>query len=105
MPNSHSTSITDPTQIQPTEEDAVQIHLHNPDFIQTLYGRLHLAKADYIQSLKALQQLKSDGEYEADDIVELETWKNESRANVDKLRTMLNEALEKSTDAPSLIHV
>ena len=89
MPNSPSTS----SAVKPTEEDAVQIHLHNPDNIQTLYGRLHLAKADYIQCLQALQKMKSDGGYEADDVVELETWKNESRANVDKLRTMLNEAL------------
>ena len=104
MPNSPSTSSIDQTQIQPTGEGAVQIHLHNPDAVQILYGRLHLAKADFIQSLQALQQLKNDGAYEANDIGELETWKSESRANVDKLRIMLNEELEKSTDAPSLFH-
>lgn len=100
MPNSPSTISAD--QIQSTAEGAVQIHLHNPDRIQTLYGQLHLAKADYIQSLQALQQMKSHGRYEADDIVELKSWRSESRANVDKLRTMLNKALEESTDSPAL---
>lgn len=80
MPNSPSTISVDQTQIQSTAaEGAVQIHLHNPDRIQTLYGQLHLAKADYIQSLQALQQMKSNGGYEADDIVELESWRSESR--------------------------
>ena len=102
MPNSPSTSSADQTQIQSTAEGAVQIHLHNPDRIQTLYGQLHLAKADYIQSLQALQQMRSNGGYEADDIVELESWRSESRANVDKLRTMLNKALEESADLPAL---
>ena len=102
MPNSPSTISVDQTQIQSTAaEGAVQIHFHNPDFIQILYGQLHLAKADYIQSLQALQQMKSNDGYEADDIVELESWRSESRANVHKLRTMLNKALEESTESPA----
>ena len=107
MPTSPSTSSQDLIPIKSAEEDAVQIHLHNPDPVEILYGRLHLAKADYIQSLQALQQMKCNGGHEADEIVELEIWKSESRANVNKFRTMLNKALEKSNDAdpPALIHV
>ena len=101
MTNSPSTSSADQTQIRSTK-GAVQIHFHNPDRIQTLYGQLHLAKADYIQSLQALQQMRSNGGYEADDIVELESWRSESHANVDKLRIMLNKALEESADLPAL---
>lgn len=79
--------------------------MHNVDRIQTLYGRLHLAKADYIHCLQALQKLKSDATCDNEDIKELENWKAESRTNVDTLRAMLAKALEedRSASVPSSV--
>ena len=91
MPSSPSPSSPIPLN---DSEDAVQIHIHNADAIQTLYGRLHLAKADYINNLQAIQKMKADGGYDAEDIAEIVMWKDESKANVDMLRSLLKKAME-----------
>ena len=76
------------------DRDDTKMQSKPSDRIQMLYSRLHMAKADYIQTIEALEKMKNDGEYDTDDMARLERWKAESCANVERCHSLLNRALD-----------
>ena len=77
-----------------TDRDDTKMQSKPSDQIQMLYSRLHMAKADYIQTIEALDKMKNDEEYDTDDMARLERWKAESCANVERCHSLLNRALD-----------
>mmetsp|Transcript_11527 Transcript_11527/g.24957 ORF Transcript_11527/g.24957 Transcript_11527/m.24957 type:complete len:410 (-) Transcript_11527:8-1237(-) len=68
--------------VAPKEEDPVT----------SLYGRLELAKADYLSNIKTIREMTVDG-FPEEDIAEYERWKDEAKANVNQLRRALSIVL------------
>ena len=77
------------------DRDDTKIQCRPSDRIQILYCRLHMAKADSIQTIEALEKMKNDGGYDLGDMDRLKKWKAESCANVDRCHSLLNRALVK----------
>ena len=77
-----------------TDRDDTKMQSKPSDQIQMLYSRLHMAKADYIQTIEALDKMKNDEEYDTDDMARLERWKAESCANVERCHSLLNRAVD-----------
>ena len=80
------------------DRDDTKVQSRPSDRIQILYNRLHMAKADYIQTIEALEKMKNDGEYDADDMDRLQRWTTESCANVDRCRSLLNRASDEEAE-------
>ena len=80
------------------DRDDTKIQCRPSDRIQTLYSRLHMAKADSIQTIEALEKMKNDGGYDLGDMDRLKKWKAESCANVDRCHSLLNRALVKESE-------
>ena len=66
------------------------------DPVTALYGRLELAKADYLSNIKTIHGMTVDG-FPEEDIAEYERWRDEAKANVNQLRNALNIALSGET--------